>query len=104
MYRVRMTGLSEFEALTHAIGEYTVDTLGKENLEGLQVIANPRESTALVTIALKDQSNDAQRQAIATMFDIELLYADEMGLTYVFVDHIRDTIDATLSATQYSYA
>jgi hypothetical protein len=99
-----MGGLTEFEALTHAVGEYTVEALGKENLEGLQVIANAREASALVTIALKDQSNDAQRRAIATMFDVEHLYADELTLTYVFVEHIRDTIDATASAAQFSYA
>jgi hypothetical protein len=99
-----MGGLNEFQALAHAIGEYTVDALGKENLAGLEVVANPRESSALVSIALKDQSNDAQRRAIVIMLEVEQLYWDEIALTYVFVDRIRGTADTISAVPQYSYA
>jgi hypothetical protein len=99
-----MTALNEFEALTHSIGEYSVDTLGKDNLSGLQVVVNPRETSGFVTIALRDQSDEAQREAIAEMFEVERTYADEVSLTFVFVDSIDATMAATASVPQYSYA
>lgn len=99
-----MTALDEFTALTHAIGEYSVEALGKESLTGLQVLTNPRELSAFITIALEDQSNAEQRRAIAVMFEVEEMYSDEIALTYVFVDHIGETVNATSSIPLYSYA
>ena len=99
-----MTVMDEFRALTYAIGDFTVDALGKENLTGLQVVTDPRELSAFISIALKDQSDVAQRRAIAVMFEVEEMYFDEVALTYVFVDHIHDSIHATSSVPQYSYA
>ncbi|HEY4212096.1 MAG TPA: hypothetical protein VGM84_11485 [Steroidobacteraceae bacterium] len=99
-----MTALDEFQALTTAIGEYSVDTLGREKLSGLQVILNPRELSAFVSIALRDRSDEAQRAAISEMFDVERVYADEISLSYVFVDEIEKTADAHSSVPQYSFA
>ncbi|WP_426624333.1 hypothetical protein ACPPVW_17490 [Leifsonia sp. McL0607] len=99
-----MPGLDEFAALTRAIGEYTVEALGKENLSALQVVAHPREFSAFVEIALEDRSDAAQRRAIEVMFEVEQVYWDEIALTYVFVDQIEDTDDVEASQLQYSYA
>jgi len=47
-------------------------------------------------------SNAAQRSAIETMFEVEALYADEISLTYIFVDRLDEAV-AVSSALQYSY-
>jgi len=99
-----MTAMNEFQALTTAIGEYTVDLLGKEKLNGLQVILNPRELSGFVSIALRDRSDEAQRAAIVEMFDVERVYADEVAISFVFVDQIDVTADETASVPQYSFA
>lgn len=104
MYGLGMAGLDEFQALTTSIGEYTVDTLGRENLAGLQVWLNPREGSAFMSIALQDSSDIAQRRAIAELFDIERCYSDDVALTYVFVSEISESTDAMAEAPQYSYA
>jgi len=98
-----MGAVDEFVTLVRAVGEYTVGTLGKENLTGLRVDADRRESSAFITIALADPSNAAQRSAIETMFEVEALYADEISLTYIFVDRLDEAV-AVSSALQYSYA
>lgn len=96
--------MNEFAALTHAIGEYTVEALGKDNLNALQVVANERELSAFIEIALNDPSDVAQRAAIATMIEVEEMYSGEIVLTYVFVDEIGDLEDVNASQLQYSYA
>jgi len=98
-----MTAMSEFQALVTAIGEYTVDALGRENLTGMQVTLNPREMAAFMSIALEDRSDAAQKAAISELFEIERVYSDEVVLTYVFVDEVSEPADSALeSVPQFS--
>jgi hypothetical protein len=99
-----MTAMNEFQALTTAIGEYSVSSLGKENLTGLQVILNPRELSGFVSIALRDRSDQALRAAIVEMFEVERVYSDEVAISFVFVDQIDETLAASASVPQYSFA
>jgi hypothetical protein len=99
-----MAGLSEIQALTTSIGEYTVGTLGADALEALQVIVNAREMCAFMTVALSDSSDDSQRRAIGSLLEVEKVYADEISIEFVFVDEIPEPDEEMASAPQYVYA
>jgi hypothetical protein len=99
-----MAGVTEIQALTTSIGEFAVDTLGADNVEALQVIVNPREMCAFVTVSLSDSSDDSQRRAIGNLLEVEKVYADDLTIEFVFVDEIPEPDEEMASAPQYVYA
>ena len=99
-----MAGLTEIQALTTSIGEYTVGMIGADNLAALQVIVNPREMCAFMTVSLSDVSDDSQRRAITTLLDVEKVYADDLSIEFVFVDEIPEPDEEMASAPQFVYA
>ena len=93
------------EALTTAIGEFCVDTVGQDKLTGLEVTFDPRESSAFITMSLRDNSDAAQREAINHMFEVERVFNDDASLTYIFVRHIEaETEEAQTRALRFSFA
>lgn len=96
--------MDDFQILTQSIGEYAVDTVGRDNLRALELIMNPRDMTGHLSIALTDGSADAQKTVLRALFDVEQVFFDEAVLSYSFVDEIDDDEVVPAAASKYSYA
>jgi hypothetical protein len=99
-----MTNMDDLQVLTTSIGEYTVDTLGRENLRGLQVTMDRRNLVGHIAIALQDNTDMQQKSAIKDLLEIEQMYFDEAVLSFSFVEEIDADSVATSSVPQYSLA
>lgn len=96
--------MDDLQILTQSIGEYAVDTVGRENIRGLQVVMNPVDQTAQIAVVLADDSDESQKAALRALFDVEAVYLDEAVLSFAFVDDLEQA-DAAFAARQvYSYA
>lgn len=51
---------------------------------------DPRTMQAQMLIALADNSDDAQKTALRDVFEVENVFADEVVLSYRFVDNLDD--------------
>jgi hypothetical protein len=91
-------------ALVTSIGENAVDLIGKENLVGLQVYLDQLDESAEITVSLRDNSDESQREAIRALLDVEELFYDEAALSFHFVDDITTNGDHRIARAQYSYA
>lgn len=99
-----MSVMDEFQALTTSIGEYTVDTIGRVNLRGLQVTMDTRTSSASILVALRDNSDEQQKEALRALLIIEDIYLDEAVLSYRFVDEVTADGQAREVAPRFSFA
>jgi hypothetical protein len=98
-----MAGSDETRALVTSIGEHAVDLIGKENLLGLQVYLGG-DQCADVTVSLRENSDESQREAIVALLGVEDLFYDEAALSFHFVDDIATKGDQRVASAQYSYA
>jgi len=92
------------QALTTSIGEYSVATLGEEHLRALRVVMDPRTMQAQMLIELADNSDQAQRDALKEIFEVESVFADEAVLSYRFVEELDDVPALLGQAPRFSYA
>lgn len=100
-----MTQMDDAQALVTSIGEFTLDALGRERLNGMWVTLDPRTSRGDVLIALADNSDAEQKAVLLELFDVEAVYLDEAVLTFRFVDG-PDAVasDAHQATPIYAYA
>ena len=98
-----MSDRDEVQVLVTAVGEYTLSTLGRENLSGLQVTLDPRDMSCHVTVALRDNSDGAQKQAISDLLEVEEVYFDELVLAFSLVDALSEELPRA-EIPHYSYA
>ncbi|MEO8527691.1 MAG: hypothetical protein ABI435_01290 [Pseudolysinimonas sp.] len=99
-----MAGNDDVRALVSSIGEHAVNMIGKENLLGLEVFLDKEELSAEITVSLRDNTDESQREAIAALFGVEELFYDEAVLSFQFVDDIAAKGDARVARAQFSYA
>jgi len=100
-----MAGMDENSALAASLGEFTVDTIGRESLDGLHVLLDTRAGEAWMIVVLRDNSDAEQRRAIEKLFEVEDVFADEVSLSFVFATEIPDEVRAlTSSKAVFSYA
>ncbi len=99
-----MSGMDELQALAQSIGEYTVDLIGRDNLDALQVTVDRRNRSAQVSIELKKPSDAEQLRVLDVMFELEQMYFEEVVLSYSFVEAIDATADDRETVRQFSYA
>ncbi|MEV8269169.1 hypothetical protein AB0P19_02405 [Microbacterium oleivorans] len=102
---IDMTQMDEAQALVTSIGEFTLDALGRDRLNGLWVSLDPRTARGDVVVALADNSDAEQKAVLLELFDVEAVYMDEVVLTFRFVDG-PDAIesDARQTTPIYAYA
>lgn len=100
-----MTELGTADALVTSIGEFTVDTIGKDHLLGIWVTIDPRTHRGDMLIALSDNSDEAQKAAIRDILEVEDVFADDAVLNFRFVAS-PDELGAETpeSAPIYAYA
>lgn len=100
-----MSGLDEFQALTTSIGEYSLDTIGRENLRGLRVTLDPRSLNAEMVLVLTENSDMLQKSVLRDLFEIERVFADDAVLSYQFAEALDDdNAEALTSVPLFSYA
>jgi len=99
-----MSTLNDLQALTTSIGEYTLDTIGRESVKGLQVMIESIDHQGRVSVALKDNSDAEQKRVLRELFEIEQLYFDEAALSFSFVENLDDVTATEVSAPVFSYA
>jgi len=99
-----MQDLDEVQVLVTAVGEYTLSTLGAENLAGLRVTLDPSEMSCHVTVALSDNSDDNQKKAITSLLEVEDIYFDELVMGFSLVNSLEDEESPRASIPQYSHA
>lgn len=99
-----MTDTEATRVLVTSIGENAVDLIGRENLVGLQVYLDPVDESAEVTVSLRDNSEEAQREAIIALLDVEELFYDEATISFHFVDDLGAKGDHRVARAQFSYA
>lgn len=99
-----MTGYDELQALTISIGEHSLNAIGRDNLQALEVQLDPRTSHATMTIVLRSNDDVAQTDALRQLFDVENLFADEAVLSYVFAERLDHERAAADFMPQFSYA
>lgn len=94
----------EVQILVTAVGEYTLSTLGSENLAGLRVTLDPHEMSAHITVALRDNSDGNQRAAVDRILEVEDVYFDELVIGFSLVRALEDEDAPRASVPQYSFA
>ena len=99
-----MKPANELQALTTSIGEHSVDAIGAEHLNALEVSLDSRDMTCQVIVALSDNSDAEQRRVLTALLDVESLYYDEAVLSFSFVDSIEHDSAPLESVPQYNYA
>lgn len=97
-----MGPLDDLQALTQSIGEYAVGVIGRENLSGLQVTVDRRNMSAQISVHLADNTDEAQLAVIVDLFDVERMFADEVVVSYSFVEEIDVAAETRESVRQYS--
>lgn len=99
-----MVDIDAVRALVTSIGENSVALIGKENLVGLQVYLDAVDDSAEITVSLRNNSDQSQREAIQALLDVEELFYDEAALSFHFVDDITTNGDHRVARALYSYA
>ncbi|WP_243063167.1 hypothetical protein [Humibacter sp. RRB41] len=99
-----MSDVNDLQALTTSIGEYTLDTLGKETVTGLQVSMDGVDHNGRITVALKDNSDAEQKRVLRELFEIEQMYFDEAALSFDFVQDIDEVSLLHPEAKSFIYA
>jgi hypothetical protein len=94
--------LDELQALTQSIGEYAISVIGRENLSGIQVTVDRRNMSAQLSVRLAENSDETQLGVIMALFDVERMYADEVVVSYSFVEEIDVSEETRESVRQYS--
>ncbi|NQX15122.1 hypothetical protein [Rathayibacter sp. VKM Ac-2857] len=98
-----MASIDDLETLTESIGQFTLSSLGKENLRRLSVVVNPVDQTCEVSITLVDDSGESQLEIIRSMLEVEQVFLDDVVMSFSFVD-IDDASVAHGLQRQFSYA
>ncbi|ODA89813.1 hypothetical protein ATY41_03980 [Leifsonia xyli subsp. xyli] len=99
-----MAGVNELQLLTTSIGEFAVDAIGRETINGLQVVMEAVDRLGHVSIALKDNSDAEQKRVLRELFDIERMYYDEAALAFQFIHELEPDIAAKANVPVYCYA
>jgi hypothetical protein len=81
-----MSDLIEFQALAESIGSMALAEIGRESVKTLEVVVDPVDFSAHVTIVPREGSNVEQRRMIEAMFEVEKIFSDEVTITYIFAD------------------
>lgn len=104
MYCLLMAVADELQVLTTSIGEFTVDTLGRDTINGLQIVMEAVDHLGHVSIALKSNTDAEQKRVLRELFEIERMYYDEAALAFEFVDAVDPDLAARENLPVYSYA
>jgi hypothetical protein len=99
-----MQDRDEVQVLVTAVGEYTLSTLGADNLAGLRVTLDPSEMSCHVTVALSDNSEENQKKAIRSLMEVEDIYFDELVMGFSLVTSLDDEEVPRASIPQFSHA
>lgn len=99
-----MSGLDEFQALTTSIGEYSLDTIGRDHLRALRVTLDTRTMNADLVIVLEENSDEEQVATLRELFEVERVFADEAVLSYQFAEALDDEMADRASVPLFSYA
>lgn len=98
-----MSTVNDIQALTTSIGEYTLETIGRDSIKGLQVTMEDVDHQGCVSVALKDNSDAEQKRVLRELLGIEQIYFDEAALTFAFVESLDDMESRRVSAPLFSY-
>jgi hypothetical protein len=100
-----MPMMGEPQALATSVGEHLVQALStEEQVTALSLVLDDRESQVQVWVVLKDASDAAQLRALETLEEVEEMFAEEVVMTFQFVESL-DAVRAQRAAVPaYSYA
>jgi hypothetical protein len=77
-----MQEMDEAQALVTSIGEFTLETLGKENISQLSVTVDGTDCD--LAVVLRDNSDQAQEEALRKIFEVEQVYFDDVVMNIDF--------------------
>jgi len=91
--------------LAASIGSLSVDLVGRDNLRGLQVFIDNLNHVGTISVALYDNTDSAQKNALVELADVERAFFDDAILSFSFVrdiDHAPQSLEP--SVRHFSYA
>ena len=91
--------------LAASIGTLSVDLVGRDKLRGLQVFMDNLNHVGTVSVALNDNTDSAQKNALSELADVERAFFDDAILSFSFVrdiDHSPQSLEP--SVRHFSYA
>lgn len=97
------TGLSEFEATVHSLGEWLVSNIGREHLRALEIQGSEASAAADVTITLASDTWDEQCRAIERVLEAVEMFSDEIVVDYRFTRD-RGAVDRARKSAAFTYA
>lgn len=102
---VHTGAMDEFGALITSLGEHLVVTVGKENLQRVDIFGDESDGSAHIEIVLVDDAWDRMSGAIDKMIEIREMFLDELSIDYRFADQDSETAaSANARRSNFVYA
>lgn len=94
--------MNETQSLVMSIGEMSVALIGKDHVEAVNVFLDVDRSHALLTVALRENSDAEQMRAFDKFIDVEQMFFDDVSMELRLSD--RESMEqAHASSKQLAY-